>query len=80
MSDTLVQIVDAAVADAYRRGLDQEDELISFAGRLITSDNHYKNILGIFPGQESVRFLPSAPFDDRLLSELPEVTRVACSV
>src|ERR1019366_6400603 len=36
-------------ADAYRRGLDQEDEVISFAGRAITSDNHYKNILGIFP-------------------------------
>ncbi len=27
-------------------------------------------------GGKSVRFLPSAPFDDRLLSELPEVTRV----
>ena len=27
-------------------------------------------------GGKSVRFLPSAPFDDRLLSELPEVMRV----
>jgi ABC-2 type transport system ATP-binding protein len=27
-------------------------------------------------GGKSVRFLPSAPFDDRLLAELPEVTRV----
>ena len=27
-------------------------------------------------GGKSVRFLPSAPFDDRLLRELPEVTRV----
>ena len=27
-------------------------------------------------GGKSVRFLPSAPFDDRLLSELPEVTQV----
>jgi ABC-2 type transport system ATP-binding protein len=27
-------------------------------------------------GGKSVRFLPSAPFDDRLLTELPEVTRV----
>src|SRR6202043_1552484 len=26
-------------------------------------------------GGKSVRFLPSAPFDDRLLSELPEVRR-----
>jgi ABC-2 type transport system ATP-binding protein len=27
-------------------------------------------------GGKTVRFLPSAPFDDRLLTELPEVTRV----
>jgi ABC-2 type transport system ATP-binding protein len=27
-------------------------------------------------GGKSVRFLPSAPFDDRLLAALPEVTRV----
>jgi ABC-2 type transport system ATP-binding protein len=27
-------------------------------------------------GGQSVRFLPSAPFDERLLTELPEVTRV----
>jgi ABC-2 type transport system ATP-binding protein len=27
-------------------------------------------------GGKSLRFLPSAPFDDRLLTELPEVTRV----
>jgi ABC-2 type transport system ATP-binding protein len=27
-------------------------------------------------GGKSVRFLPSAPFDDRLLTALPEVTRV----
>ena len=36
-------------SDAYRRGLDQEDQILTFAGRSITSDNHYKNILGIFP-------------------------------
>ena len=36
-------------SDAFKRGLDQEDELVSFAGRSMTSDNHYKNILGIFP-------------------------------
>src|ERR1700685_4415229 len=35
-------------ADAIRRGLDVDDEIVSFAGRLISSDNHYKNILGIF--------------------------------
>jgi ABC-2 type transport system ATP-binding protein len=27
-------------------------------------------------GAQSVRFLPSAPFDDRLLSDLPEVAKV----
>jgi ABC-2 type transport system ATP-binding protein len=27
-------------------------------------------------GGKSMRFLPSGPFDDRLLKELPEVTRV----
>ncbi len=36
-------------SDAYRRGLYQEDEVISFAGRTISSDNHYKNILGTLP-------------------------------
>jgi hypothetical protein len=36
-------------SDAARRGLDTDDELISFAGRSVTSDNHYKNVLGIFP-------------------------------
>ena len=36
-------------ADAYRRGLAVEDEIISFAGRAITSDNHYKNVIGLFP-------------------------------
>jgi serine protease Do len=36
-------------SDAYRRGLDQEDAILSFAGRSITSDNHYKNVVGLFP-------------------------------
>jgi hypothetical protein len=44
---TITQILDEA--DAARRGLAQEDELVSFAGRPISSDNHYKNVLGIFP-------------------------------
>lgn len=35
--------------DAQRRGLQEGDELISFAGRPVTSVNQYKNILGIFP-------------------------------
>ncbi len=36
-------------SDVARRGVDYEDELISFAGRHITSVNHYRNVLGIFP-------------------------------
>ncbi|HEY8503250.1 MAG TPA: trypsin-like peptidase domain-containing protein [Gemmataceae bacterium] len=36
-------------ADAVRRGLDIDDELVRFAGRPVTSVNQYKNILGIFP-------------------------------
>ena len=36
-------------SDVFRRGLDQEDEVISFAGRQITTVNQYKNTLGILP-------------------------------
>src|SRR5262249_46238546 len=36
-------------SDAYRRGLYTDDEGVSFAGRQVTNDNHYKNVLGIFP-------------------------------
>jgi S1-C subfamily serine protease len=36
-------------SDAYRRGLQPEDELVEFAGRPIGSVNQYKNVLGIYP-------------------------------
>jgi S1-C subfamily serine protease len=36
-------------SDVARRGVEQEDELVSFVGRPVTSVNHYKNILGIYP-------------------------------
>jgi S1-C subfamily serine protease len=36
-------------SDARRRGLDVDDEIISFAGRRVTSVNQYKNVLGLFP-------------------------------
>jgi S1-C subfamily serine protease len=36
-------------ADAVRRGLQPDDELVEFAGRPVDSVNQYKNILGIFP-------------------------------
>ncbi len=35
--------------DAHRRGLDLNDELVSFAGRPTTNPNHYQNVLGLFP-------------------------------
>lgn len=35
--------------DAARRGIDVDDELLSFAGRNLTSNNQYKNVLGLFP-------------------------------
>ncbi len=41
------QILDGS--DAERRGLREGDQLLSFAGRTVTSTNQYKNILGIFP-------------------------------
>lgn len=36
-------------SDAYRRGLRYGDEIVSFAGREITSTNGFKNALGIYP-------------------------------
>jgi serine protease Do len=36
-------------SDAYRRGLRVDDEILSFAGRTISSVNQFKNILGTFP-------------------------------
>ncbi|GAB4157697.1 MAG: trypsin-like peptidase domain-containing protein [Planctomycetaceae bacterium] len=36
-------------SEAFRRGLELGDEIVSFAGRSIRSVNQYKNILGIYP-------------------------------
>lgn len=36
-------------SDAYRRGLRYDDEIVSFAGRPITTPNGFKNALGIYP-------------------------------
>jgi S1-C subfamily serine protease len=36
-------------SDAFRRGLRYDDEIVSFAGRPITTPNGFKNVLGIFP-------------------------------
>jgi serine protease Do len=41
------QVLDES--DAYRRGIREGDQLLKFAGRVMTSTNQYKNILGIFP-------------------------------
>jgi S1-C subfamily serine protease len=36
-------------SDARRRGLDEGDEVVSFAGRQVFSVNQYKNALGLYP-------------------------------
>src|SRR5262249_45478862 len=36
-------------SDVARRGLDIDDEMVSFDGRPITTVNHFKNVLGLFP-------------------------------
>ncbi len=36
-------------SDAYRRGLRYDDEIISFAGRPVSTPNAFKNVLGILP-------------------------------
>jgi S1-C subfamily serine protease len=36
-------------ADVRRRGLETDDELVSFVGRPMSSVNQYKNVLGLFP-------------------------------
>ena len=35
--------------DVARRGLEEGDEILSFAGRPITSVNHFTNVLGLYP-------------------------------
>ena len=36
-------------SQAYRRGLQYDDEILKFAGRDIQTPNQFKNVLGIFP-------------------------------
>lgn len=36
-------------SDVYRRGLRYGDQILTFAGRNITSVNHLKNVLGVYP-------------------------------
>jgi S1-C subfamily serine protease len=36
-------------SDAYRRGLDADDEVLAFAGRTISSVNQFQNVMGLFP-------------------------------
>jgi len=44
---TVAQV--SALSDAYRRGLRPGMQVLSFAGRLLTSANDFQNMLGIFP-------------------------------
>jgi S1-C subfamily serine protease len=43
----VTKIIDGC--DAQRRGLDLKDEIVSFAGRPVTNQNHFLNVLGLFP-------------------------------
>ena len=36
-------------SDAYRRGIEEGDQLLAFGGRAMTSTNQYKNVLGVYP-------------------------------
>ena len=44
---TVAQV--SALSDAYRRGLRPGAQVLTFAGRLLTSANDFQNVLGIFP-------------------------------
>ncbi|HQX50945.1 MAG TPA: trypsin-like peptidase domain-containing protein, partial [Planctomycetaceae bacterium] len=39
----------SALSEAYRRGVRPGAQVLSFAGRLLTSANDFQNVLGIFP-------------------------------
>lgn len=57
LSATVAATVDGSVvidevldtSDVFRRGLREQSEIISFAGRPVRSVNQFKNILGIYP-------------------------------
>lgn len=44
-----VLVRDIIDSDARRRGLEVGDQLMSFAGRPVTTVNQYKNVLGLYP-------------------------------
>jgi serine protease Do len=49
-ADGRVVVIDVLdTADAFRRGLRLDDEIVRFAGRRITTANEFKNVLGILP-------------------------------
>lgn len=57
-------------SDAMRRGIQPEDQIISFAGRQISTVNQFKNILGTIPAGWKV------PIGIRRISENGETKRV----
>ena len=55
--NSVVEVAEVSqISEARRRGLRPGDELISFAGRSLTSANDFKNIVGIFPAGTRVPF------------------------
>ena len=76
-SDRIV-LVDSILesSDAYRRGLRDGDEIVSFAGRPIGSVNQFKNILGIYPKGWSLPLVYRREGTKReILVELPALHR-----
>jgi S1-C subfamily serine protease len=62
-------------SDAARRGLAEGDQVLSFAGRKMTSANMYKNILGTLPKEWRVPMLVKAGKDRReLLVRVQNIT------
>jgi len=60
-------------SDAHHRGLDVDDELVSFAGRPLRSVNQYKNVLGIYPKGWRLPLVYRRTDDEKNISTTREV-------
>lgn len=56
-SDGIVEVQEMSqISEARRRGMRPGDELISFAGRALSTANDFKNVVGIFPAGTRLPF------------------------
>lgn len=56
-SDGVVEVDEVSqISEARRRGMRPGDELISFAGRALSTANDFKNVVGIFPAGTRLPF------------------------